>query len=75
MQIRSINYSLYFESFKIHRHCFYWKVFSTDIYRKIFFQQFAASLAIFFGQKIVLIDSVKSTFFSDMHINLDKISV
>ena len=62
MQIRSINYSLYFESFKIHRHCFYWNVFSTDIYRKIFFQQFAASLATFFG-KIVLIESVKSTFF------------
>ena len=22
---------------EIHKHCFYWKVFSTDIYRKIFY--------------------------------------
>ena len=42
MQVRSINYSLHFESVKIHKDCLYWKVFSPDIYRKIFFQQFAA---------------------------------
>ena len=37
MQIWSINYSLHFENVKIHRHCLYWKVFSIDIYRKIYF--------------------------------------
>ena len=36
MQIWSVNYSLHFEHNKIHKHCLYWKVFSTDIYRKIF---------------------------------------
>ena len=49
MQIWSINYSLDFGSVKIHRDCLYCKVFSTDIYRKVFFQQFAGSLAIFVG--------------------------
>ena len=33
----AINYSLHFENVKIHKHCLYWKVFSTDIYRKIYF--------------------------------------
>ena len=47
MQIWSINQSLHFESLKIQKHCFYWKIFSTDIYIEIFFQQFAAFLAIF----------------------------
>ena len=28
---------LHFENIKIHKHCLYWKVFSTDIYRKIYF--------------------------------------
>ena len=37
MQILSIIYSLHFENVKIHKHCLYWKVFSTDIYRKIYF--------------------------------------
>ena len=37
MQIWSINYSLHFENVKIHKHCLYWKVFSTNIYRKIYF--------------------------------------
>ena len=50
MQIRSINYSLHFESVEIHKHCLYWEVFSTDIYRKIFFQHFDAFLAKFVGQ-------------------------
>ena len=36
MQIWSIIYSLHFENVKIHKHCLYWKVFSTNIYRKIF---------------------------------------
>ena len=33
MQIWSINYSLHFESVKIHKHCLYWELFSTEIYR------------------------------------------
>ena len=37
MQIWSIIYSLHFENVKIHKHCLYWKVFSTNIYRKIYF--------------------------------------
>ena len=37
MQIGPINYSLHFGSVKIHKNCLYWTVFSTDIYRKIFF--------------------------------------
>ena len=36
LKIWSIIYSLYFENVKIHKYCLYWKVFSTDIYRKIF---------------------------------------
>ena len=42
------NYSLHFASVKIH--CLYQKVVGTNIYRKIFFQQFATFLAIFVGQ-------------------------
>ena len=34
---KSINYSLHFENVKIHKHCLYWKVFSTDINGKIIF--------------------------------------
>ena len=37
MQIWSVNYSLHFENVQIHKHCLYWKVFSTDIYRKSYF--------------------------------------
>ena len=36
MQRWYINYSLHFGSVKIHKHCLYWKVFSTEILRKIF---------------------------------------
>ena len=36
MQIRSINYSLHFESVNMRKHRLYWKVFSTEIYRKFF---------------------------------------
>ena len=36
MQIKSINYSLHFECVKKHKHL-HWKVFSTIIYSKIFF--------------------------------------
>ena len=53
MKIWSIIYSLHFEDVKIHKHCLYWKLFSTDIYIEKLFQQFAAFLAIFVGQKIV----------------------
>ena len=31
IQIRSTNFSLDFEGVKIHKHCLYWNVFSTDI--------------------------------------------
>ena len=37
MQIWSIIYSLHFENVKIHKHCLYWKVFGTDLNRKIYF--------------------------------------
>ena len=40
MQTCSINDSLYFGSVKIQKHCLYWKVFSTDIYRRIIFNGF-----------------------------------
>ena len=39
----SVNYAnlvyklLHFENVKIHKHCLYWRVFSTDIYRKMYF--------------------------------------
>ena len=46
MQIWSTNYSLHFGSVKIRKHCLYWNVFSTNIHRKTFFQQFASFLAI-----------------------------
>ena len=36
MQIRPKNYSLHFQSVEIHKHCLYWKIFSTDIYRNFF---------------------------------------
>ena len=39
MQIWSVNYSLHFGSVKINKHCLYWKVFSTNIYSKIFFNR------------------------------------
>ena len=50
MKIWSKNYLLHFGSVKIHKHCLYWKVFNTDIYRKKRFQQFAAFVAVFVGQ-------------------------
>ena len=46
----SINYSLHLGSVKIHKICLYWKVFSTEICKKFFLQQFTAFLAIFIGQ-------------------------
>ena len=50
MQIWSITYSLRFGSIKIHKHCVYWKVFITEIYKKDFLQMFATFLATLFGQ-------------------------
>ena len=37
MKIWSVNYVLHFGSVKIHKHCLYWNVFSTDIDGKITF--------------------------------------
>ena len=37
MKIWSVNYVLLFGSVKIHKHCLYWNVFSTDINGKIIF--------------------------------------
>ena len=37
MKICSVNYVLHFGSVKIHKHCLYWSVFSTDINGKIIF--------------------------------------
>ena len=37
VKIWSINYVLHFESVKIDKHCSYWRLFSTDINTKIFF--------------------------------------
>ena len=37
LQIIQICKLLHFENVKIHKHWWYWKVFSTDIYRKIYF--------------------------------------
>ena len=34
IEIWSINYALHFGSIKVHKHCLYWTVFSTDVYRK-----------------------------------------
>ena len=33
----SVNYVLHFGSVKMHKHCLYWNVFSTDINGKIIF--------------------------------------
>ena len=37
VKICSVNYILYFWRDKIHKHCLYWSVFSTDIKGKIIF--------------------------------------
>ena len=36
----SVNYVLHFGSVKMHKHCLYWSVFSTDINGKIIFNYF-----------------------------------
>ena len=60
MQIRSINYSLHFESVNTRKYCLYWKVFSTNPCRKIFFNSLLLFLVIFVGQQIVSVESVNS---------------
>ena len=37
--------SLHFRSVKIHIHCLYWKVFCTNIYRKVFFNSFLSYIS------------------------------
>ena len=37
IQICFMNYALHFGRVKIHKHCLYWSVFNTDIYKKIVF--------------------------------------
>ena len=75
MQIWSIKYSSYFRSVNIHKHCLYWKVFSTDIYRKIIF-----NCCCFFSFRCWSVNCMSwltkfQNFFSDLLWNRGKIYI
>ena len=60
-EIWSINYALHFGCVKIHKHCLYWIVFSTDINRYIIFNSFLLFSLLLLVSK--LYESVNSTIF------------
>ena len=69
MQIWSIIYSLYFENVKILKHCLYWKVLSTDIYKNIYFNSLLLFKLYLLVSKLYELSQETQQCFSDMHAN------
>ena len=75
IKIRSINYSLHFESVEIHKHCLYWKAFNTNIYKKIFSTFWCFFSYICWSVNCICWVSKFNNFFSDLHRNWGKIYI
>ena len=75
IQIWSINYALRSGSAKIHKHCLYWSVVSTNINRKIIFNCLLLFKLLLLVSKLYEPSQEIPQFFSDMLRNWGQVHI